>query len=177
MTKRVFSVLLAVFMICCCVLPAFARSELGTVRVKLNSDVAGYTENDVAQFIEIQSDNVVSGRRDGGPVFVADYSGTPEFGALVAGRTYFIDYALVAAEGFVLPDKLEDGDVEIKCGKGISVYHTAIVSGPYRDEAGEMHDYKGLRIQAKVVVDGNVFQRVIGVIHDVILKIRAWSLY
>ena len=177
MTKKIFSVLLAVFMVCCCLLPAFAQSELGTVRVKLNSDVAGYTENDIAQFIEIKSDNVVSSLQDGGPVSVADYSGTPEFGALVAGRTYFIDYAMVAAAGYTLPDKLEDGDVEIECGKGVSVYHVVITSGPYRDEAGVMQNYKGLRIQAKVVVDGNAFQRIIGWIHDVILKIEAWSLY
>ena len=177
MLKKILSVLLAACVMSCCLLPAFAQSELGTIRVKLNSDVAGYTENDIDRFIVIQSDNVVSSQQDGGPVSVADYAGTPEFGALVAGRTYFIDYAMVAADGYTLPDKLEDVNVEIECGKGVSVYHTAIVSGPYRDETGEMHEYKGFRIQAKVVVDGNAFQRIIGVIHDLILKIEAWSLY
>ena len=176
MMKKAFSVLLALCAVCCCLLPA-AAVEMGTIKVKLNSDLAGLTEKDVVGFIEIKSDNVVSSQQDGGPVSVADYSGTPEFGALVAGRTYFIDYALVAADGYTLPDKVEDLDVEIECGKGVTVYHTPIVSGPYRDEDGVMREYKGFRIQAKVVVDGNAFQRIIGWIHDLILKIEAWSLY
>ena len=188
MIKKLVSVLLALCVLGgCLLLPAAAQtidaqsgdaqSEFGVISVKLNSDVAGYTENDIDKFIEIRSANVVSSQRDGGPVSVADYAGTHEFGALVAGRTYFIDYAMVAAEGCTLPDNVEDLDVAIECGKGVSVYHTAIVSGPYRDEDGVMREYKGFRIQAKVVVDGNAFQRVFGWIHDLILKIEAWSLY
>lgn len=178
MLKKIFSVLLAVCAVCCCLLPAAsAAAEMGTVKVKLNSDIAGCTERDVDQLIELKSDNVAFRQRADSPVHVSDYAGTMEPGKLVAGRTYYIDYSLVAADGYTLPEKLEDGDVEIECGKGVTVYHTAIVTGNIRGEDGEIHPNKGLRIQASVVVDGNAFQRIIGWFHDLILKIKAWSLY
>lgn len=177
MMKKMISVLLAVCIVFLCLLPAAAANDIGVISVRLNSDIAGLTRKDAEKMIELRSDNVVYRTDNDGPVFVADYGGTADDGVLAAGRTYYVDYLLVAADGCALPEKLNDGDVQIECGKGVSVISTQIVTADIRGEDGNFEPFRGLRIYAKVVVDGNVFQRIIGMIHDLILKIRAWSLY
>ena len=177
--KKALSVVLAVCILCgCFMISAFAEDKpMGTVRVRLNSNVAGKTESDYADFIEILSDNAVYRFSGAGPVSVSDYAGTPENGKLVAGRRYSVSYCLDAADGYVLPDALNDGDIEIECGKNVTVYAKQIVSANYRTDDGEFVPYRGLRIVASITVDGNIIQRLFGMIHDLILKIQAWSLY
>lgn len=177
MLKKMISVLLALCVLFLCLLPAAAAgSNFGVISVRLNSDIAGLTKDDAEKLIEIRSDNVVYKTGNGGPVFFADYGGTAEDGALVAGRTYTAYYSLEAADGYTLPDILNDNDVQIECGKGVSVISTQILSAKIRGEDGNFKEYREVRIFAQVVVDGNIFQRVIGMIHDLILKIKAWSL-
>ena len=177
MKKKTVAVLLALIAVLCCVQPAAALQQTGVIRVRLNSDIAGLTENNAKKLIELKTDNVVYRAEHGGPISISDYGGTMEQGTLVAGRTYYFYYMLQAADGYELPDALNDGDVEIECGKGVTVINTSITRGHYRNDDGTFDDVKGLMIYAAVVVDGNVVQRIIGVIHDVILKIKAWSLY
>ena len=175
--KKILSLLLAACLLGCCLLPAFAAEPVGKVSVRLNSNIAGCTRADYEQMFEIVSGNVVYSFRSSGPVSISDYAGTPEYAHMTAGRTYYLDYVLDAAEGYEFPEKLADEDLEIECGEGVRVYNKSIVVGPYREENGEIVRYKGLRIQASVVVDGNVIQRIIGFFTDMILKIKAWSLY
>ena len=178
MCKKLLCILLAAVMLCCCMLPASAAAETGVIRVKLHSDIAGLTKDDDAEhFIELLSDNVVYRVHRGGPVSVADYAGTSCRNELVAGRTYYIDYCLQAADGYTLPETISDGDVQIECGDSIDVYAVQITTGNYRNEDGTVTVEKGLRIQARVVVDGRLFQRITGFLYDIYLKIRAWSLY
>lgn len=175
--KAIFAVFLAVITVCGCLFTVAEGKEIDAISVKLNSSIAGMKNTDVQGLIEIKSDNVVFDNRFNEPVSVADYAGTVEFGSFVAGRTYYVSYYLSAAEGFTLPDSISDVDVDIECGKGVRIISTQITHGRYRLDDGTFEDAKGLRIYAGVTVDGNVFRRIVGFFHDVILKIKAWSLY
>ena len=175
MRKKILSLLLAVCALGACLLPAAAQSAPAPVKVKLNSAIAGLTYQNTAQLIELQSDNVVC--RAEGAVSVSDYAGTVDFGPIVAGRTYFISYDLSPAAGFTLPEPLKAGDVEIACEKGVTVYSVQLVTAPIRNDDGTFTQVKGICINAKVVAQGNFLQRIAGVVYDVYLKLRAWSLY
>ena len=177
MMKKTIAVLLTLCAVCCCLLPAAAANEFGVIRLKLNSDIAGLSEQDAERLMEIQSDNVVYRIEDSGPVLISNYAGTADSGKLKAGRTYYVYYMLRAADGYTLPEKLEKGDVEIDCGKGVTVISTQITTSTKRNANDAFVQERGVMIYAQVVVDGNVFQRVFGWLTDQFLKLRAWSLY
>ncbi len=177
MLKRTIGLLLTVLVLCFCLLPAAAQNETGVITLRLNSDIDGRTKWDVEQLIEIKSGNVVYSTYRTAPVSVSDYAGTPDSGKLKAGRTYNIHYQLSAAEGYELPETVTADNVKIECGKGVKVHAVQITRGTYREENGALVTCRGLLIYASVVVDGNIFQRVIGWFHDLILKAKAWSLY
>ena len=178
MLKKAICALLAICVLSCCLLPAAAAQPTGVIAVKLKSDVAGCLYLNSDNFIEIASDNVVLNPERAAPVSVSDYAGTVNYCPLEAGRTYYVSYELVAAEGYELPDWLNEGDVQIECDKGVTVYSVQIVRANKHDENGEVTHFKGLLIRASVVVDSNHFwKRVFGYLYDIYLKIRAWSLY
>jgi len=177
MLKKTISVLLILCALACCLIPAFAESDAGVISVRLKSDVAGCTYRDSGNFIEILSDNVILDPKRDAPVSVSNYAGTPERCPVEAGRSYDVNYELVAAEGYTLPAVLDDSNVKIEHGKNITVWSIQRVTANKRNEDGEWVRSEGLLIRATVVVDGNVFQRVFGYLYDVYLKIRAWSLY
>ena len=179
MLKKSIGILLAVCILSCCLLPAAAAARpTGVITLKLKSDVAGCLYLNSDNFIEITSDNVVLNTNRTAPVSVSDYAGTVNYCPLKAGRTYDVSYDLIAADGYELPDRLTDGDVQIECDKGVTVYSVQIAKANIRDESGEVKSFKGLLIRASVVVDSNNFlQRVFGYLYDICLKIRAWSLY
>lgn len=175
--KKTLSVLLATCLLAACLLPAFAAAPVGKVSIRLSSDIAGCTRADYAQIFEIVSGNVVYSFHSDSPVLISDYAGTGEYAHMTAGRTYFIEYMLEAADGCELPDAFPDGDVEISCGKGVTVLAQQIVTATIRNADGEYEPFKAFCIQAKVVVDGTAIQRIIGLFTDLILKIKAWSLF
>ena len=178
MLKKSLAVLLSMCAVLCCMLPAAAAQEdMGVIRVTLHSDIAGLTENDTEKLIEIRSDNVVYTTLPCGPVSISDYAGTMETGVVKAGRSYTIDYYLDPAEGYTLPETLTDGDVEIECGKGVTVISTQITTDARRDDNGNFTNRRALHIYAVVVVDGSILQRIVGWLYDIYLKMRAWSLY
>ena len=80
-----------------------------------------------------------------------------------------IQYGFRPVEGFELPDKLEDGDVQITCEPGCSVYWYGITRGA--------QNAKGVAFYTKVTVPGNFWQRLIGWIVDHVNKLLAWSPY
>ena len=182
MMKKTLSVLLAACLVCFCLIPAFAAgadetgdpTDLGVIRVKLNSNVGGYTDSEVDKLIEIKSGHVVCEKG----VYFYDYAGTTILDdKIVAGRRYTADYILTAAPGYEMPASVDDLQVEIETEKGVTVIQTVVTTGKYRLENGEFETRHSLKIFVKVAVDGNVFQRLIGSIVDIVLKIRAWSLY
>ena len=176
-SKKLLCIVLSLLFAALSVSLCAASADVGVVSVKLNSDIAGKTSADVDSLIELKSGSVVLHAIHGEPVSASDYAGTPYYDAFVAGRTYYISYCLCPADGYELPDELTDENLMIECGKNVTVYSKAITESHTRNENGGFDVEKALRIQASVLVDGNVFQRIIGWINDLILKIRAWSLY
>ena len=177
--KRTISILLVICAVLGCIMPAFAQESTGgKISLRINSDIAGLTEKDAEKLIEIKGGNVVYSTRGDGPVSINDYAGTHTAEPLAAGRTYNIYYTLTAADGSTLPDSLIEKDLEIECGKGVTVISSQIVTAKEKTEDGIfIENFRGLMIYAVVKVDGNVFQQIYGFIYDLILKIRAWSLY
>ena len=177
MFRKTVSVLSALCVLCCCLLPAAALAPTGPVAVTLHSDIAGCTQNDADRLIEVKTAGVAVKGLAGEGIYISDFGGTPENGPLVAGRTYFIDYTLSAAPGYTLPETVGPDTVAVTCGKGVSVISTQLVQVTARDDDGNPLPFRGIAIRTKTVVDGSLLQRILGYIHDLILKIRAWSLY
>lgn len=172
--KKPLSLVLALLLLgCCCGLGA-AAAAVGPVRVKLNSDVAGCSAADYTKFMELQSDNVTWSFFSGAPVSVSDYAGTSTSAALTAGRTYYVTCLLEAASGCALPAA---DDVVVTCGSGVTVLAKQIVSTDYRTADGSFAHFTGLQISAKLTVDGNVLQRVVGRLLDIVARLRAWQPY
>ena len=176
---------IAVLLVICALLgvllvPGFAQSGAGAISLRLNSNVAGCTEADAEQLIEILSGPAVYYYANSCPVSVADYAGGSHTGPLEAGRTYTVTYTLAAAEGSALPEALSEGDLALDCGKGVTVVYSKIIEMQNVDPhpaQGAASTTRLLRIIANVTVDSNVLQRMIGWLKDIVLKIRAWSLY
>ena len=176
--KQFFSVITTVcILLCCLTAPSSAASGGGVIALRLHSDVAGYSSADTEKILEILSPQVKYidvGNAE--PVSVANYAGFPETGQLTAGRQYAVTCLLVAADGYSLPESLKDGDVSYECGKGVKVLRTDVVKMRFSADSVQ-EDVQVLRIVATVVADGSLFQRIIGWVSDIILKIRTWQLY
>lgn len=175
--KKLVSLTLVLFLTLCCFIPlAAAEPACGTIRIRLNSDVAGCTEQDVDRLIELLSPQVTWYNNPIGPVSIANAAGGSEHAHMEAGREYAVTYMLQAADGYELPAELEDGDVVFECGKGVSVVYCKIAEMAV--PGGDKYDrHRAIRIIATVIPDCNFIQRIIGLFKDILLKIRSWQLY
>ena len=174
--KKTISVLLvclfAVSTILC--MPAHAATN-EVITLHLKSDLDGVKPDEYEKFADVNCDIVVFDTREGKePVYASDFAGSMYTDALKAGRTYSVYYVFIPANGYELPEKLDENNLKIECDKGVTVYDCAITSDPSREQPEEQH---AVRIFAQVKVDGNIFQRIFGRLYDIYLKIRAWSLY
>ena len=177
--------LLCILLVCCIFMPGMLltsakSSETDAIVLRLHSDVAGCTRSDYEQLIEILSDQVQFKQWEHKeyPVDIENAASFSTHEGMTAGRTYYITYYLAAADGYTLPDEIGEDDVVLQCGKGVEVILCGIVDY-YTPSATPLKGTttRTLRIVAKVVVDGSVFQRIIGWLKDLILKIRSWQLY
>ena len=179
--KKLLCILLA-----CCIfvsgtlLTSAESSQTDAIVLRLHSNVAGCTRADYEKLMEILSAQVQF-RQWEHKQYPVDIENAASFSAqeeMTAGRTYYVTYYLAAADGYQLPDTLGAEDVVLQCDKGVEVILCGIVDY-YTSSATPLHGTttRTLRIVAKVVVDGNIFQRIIGWLKDVILKIRSWQLY
>ncbi len=173
MMKKTISFLLAAVLLFSLLVPVLAADAGNpTTVIHLRSDLDGMKTADYERFAEIESDvldfNTVT-RAD--PVYASDYGGTglKVTEELKAGREYVVYYDLYPINGFELPETSEELDLQINCDKGVRVIRYAITRGN--------KDMRMVNIMAVVIVDGNIFQRVIGWLYDRYLKARAWSLY
>ena len=175
--KKALSITLVLCMLLgCLLLPAAALVDDAPISVRLNSDVAGCTEADADKMIEIRSPQVVCRTARTDAIDITDAARFPPQAPMEAGRTYYVTYTLEAAEGYALPDALTDDELQIECGKGVSVIYYRIVDY-WVGSIAEPKTERVLEIVTKVVVDGTVLQRIIGWFSDLILKIRSWQLY
>ncbi|MBQ6065987.1 MAG: hypothetical protein IJK89_04120 [Clostridia bacterium] len=179
--KKLISLSLAVCVLLGCLLPLASAAQTeaqGPIALRVNSDVAGCTEKDYEQIVEILSPQVTYYTDGSNPISIATYAGGGEYAHMEAGRSYSVTCTLVAADGYTLPEELAEGDVSFECGKGAKVVYCKVAEmhvpnpDPHVDARVRV-----LRIIATIVVDGTPFQRVIGWIRDIILKIRSWQLY
>ena len=175
--KKTVSVILLICSLLVFVCNSSAAESVGDISVRINSDIAGMTERDTEKLIEIEKENVVYSTEGDGPVSIYDYAGTHTSEAVSAGRTYNIYYTLVAADGYVLPDFLAEGDIDYLCGRGVNVISSQIVTAKVNTDGVGPENFRGILIFAHVRVDGNFFQRAAGFIYDRLLKFRAWSIY
>ncbi len=180
MKKRLsLTLILCVLLGCLLPMASAAPTEAESpIILRINSDVAGCTENDTEKIIEIRSPQVTYYNNGSTPISIDSYAGSGVHSPMEAGRNYAVHCTLQAAEGYTLPETLSDGDVVFDCGKGAKVVYCQIAEmhvpnpDPHVDERVRV-----LRIIADIVVDSNPLQRIIGWIRDVILKIRSWQLY
>ena len=139
-----------------------------------HSDIAGLTGEDYDKLADISSGNLEFRVLDGKVrVGIHDCVGTPYNGEFKPGRTYEIDYEFVAAEGYVLPKDFTGDELDFTCDKGCKVYSCRYID----NLPAHVPQIPLLYVTTEVRVDGNLFQRIIGKIADIILEIRAWSLY
>lgn len=169
--KKCLSVFLAVmFVISAMLLPVNAKEKIDEISVSFSGDLVGLTDKDIDRFKVEISDNITL---DDDPILVADYTGAAYLGEIKPGRTYYIYYDFVAADGYELPDEINEENVSIECGKGVSVIWFGKTVGPYIDGKPSY----GMMFFTKLEAPGNFFQRFFGRIADIFLKIKAWSPY
>lgn len=174
--KKALSLLLSVVMLSLLCLPAFA-AQTADVAVSFGPSLAGLTSDDADAIAQSLSEGLKLDCFNGlEPVLVTDYSGNPYQGAMKQGRTYYIYVSFEAADGFVLPENITAENADITLGEGMEVIAIQKTRGNYRiDDEMVLHD--AVRFSVKAVIPGNALQRIIGIIADFILKLKAWSLY
>ena len=173
--KKVLSMLMAaLLMISAVTFPTYAQSRDEKIVIELRSDIAGMTRDDYRDFAVIKSDNIVfdeTERYD--PISLTDCVGNYYEGKMKPGRTYSIWYTLYAADGFEIPDEMNDETIEIICGKGTDAYWYGKTVGTGKNGGC----LASLSIWTEVKVDGNFFQNIFGTLADLFLKIKSWSPY
>ena len=178
--KKWFAFLLTCCLLCGALTPlCAAQAETNVISLRLNSDIAGCTREDAEKLLEIRSGHVVYYSGAGGAVAIANAAGGTEGAHMDAGRTYAITYTLAAEEGYALPETLADGDVLLETGEGVTVLSCGVIelANVNVPPAFTAARTRVLRITARVRVDGTVLQRIIGLIRDLLLKLRSWQLY
>ena len=170
--KKTGSFFLAVLLMLLCAWPACAEdAPKSPVALHLRSDLDGLVYSDYERFSEILCDSVVFHvKGDDSAVYVSDYAGAVCYDPLKAGRTYYVYYSYLPAAGCALPETIDEDGVSLTCDAGVRVYSYAVTGLPTDTD-------RTLQIAATVTVDGNLWQRFVGRLYDIYLKIRAWSLY
>lgn len=149
---------------------ASAAKQTENLSVTLRTDIAGLSYGDYEKLYEITTDEIViNTKSEALPVFIADYAGDVYLYAMKPGRTYYIEYSFIPAEGYEFPESVSLDDFKVDYSGNCDIYWCGVKTGN--------NGSRSVSINAKVVVDGNVIQRIIGRISDIIIKLRSWSLY
>lgn len=171
--KKTISVLLALVLLLAAF--AFPAGAAEKIEIVLSDDVAGLTrDDDPGRFAAITSGDIeFTPVRTTDALAVYAYNGDTYFDELKAGRTYYIDYVFSPAPGHTFPEEFSDETVSVVCGEGCALLWYAKAVG----NDGSDHMTEFFCVHTRVTVKGNVVQRIIGKLLDLILKIRSWSLY
>lgn len=173
--KKILSIILTVIIIACAVpVCSCAEAKDEKIVIELRSDIAGMTYRDYEKFAIIRSDNIrFDLSEDPDPAFVTNCVGSIIFDEMKPGRKYVICYTFYAADGFEIPDEMNEDTIEIICSENVNPYWYGKTVGPLRDG----QPLYSLTMHTEVRVDGNFFQNLFGRIADLILRIKAWSPY
>ena len=172
--KKFTACLLAALCICFSLLPAAAEGTASAV-VTLRSDIAGVDYTTPERIAVIESDSIVF-NPDAflSCIQINDCVGNIILEPLKAGRTYVVCLSFIAADGYTLPDELTEENFRIEGSDNCNVFICHKAFSGYRE--GALRD-ECIEVEAEITVDGNLFQRIIGKILDILLKIRSWSPY
>lgn len=172
--KKIIALLLSTLtLFTACTFFASAK-QTENISAIFNTDIGGLSYADYDKLCEITSDEIVFNTvSPAPPVFVADYAGNVYLYEMKPGRTYYIEYSFIAADGYELPEKVGIEDFKADYSGICDIYWCGIKTG--NDNNGNIRN--SLSVNAKVTADGTFIQRLIGRIADIILKLRAWSLY
>ncbi|MCR4615422.1 MAG: hypothetical protein K5756_04660 [Clostridiales bacterium] len=176
--KKAISILFAlIFALSVLTLPASAKSadavQYAKISAVFHSDIAGITDKDYDRLVDLSGGDLKFREAfNEVRVTVHDCVGKTYEGVLKPGRTYEISYEFIAEDGYELPKDVKKNDEGFVCGKGCTVYSCQYISNVAPNTSGPL-----LYVTTGVLVDCNVFQWIFGKIADLILEIRAWSLY
>lgn len=149
------------------VLPCYAQGREAVLSAAFSDDLEGLTERDCVKFADLSGGDLVL-QED--RTWVYDYTNMPYDGKMKPGRTYYVEFEFLKADGCEFPETLTEENTDFRCGKNNEIvwYH-------YAGSLKEPHQV--LYVCEKVVIKGNIFQRFFGKIADLILKMKAWSPY
>lgn len=165
--KKILSAALAVLFICFAAFPCTAMAKQAVISALFNDELEGMSDADCRKFADLSGGDLVM---QDDRVWVYDYTNMPYFDKMKPGRTYYVEFEFLKADGCEFPEELTKENVDFRCGE-----HNEIVWYHYAGSSKEPH--KVLYVCEKVVIDGNIFQRLFGRIADFFLKVRAWSPY
>lgn len=169
--KKSLSVFFAViFVASAMLLPVRAQEKIDRLSVSFSDNIVGLTYEDYDKFGVKTSANITF---DDDPILVADYTGSAYLGEIKPGRTYYIYYNFVAADGYELPEEINEKNVSVKCSDGCSVIWFGKTQGAYVDGKPSY----GLMFYTEIKTPGSFFQKFFGKLADIFLKIKSWSLY
>lgn len=177
--KKIVSVLLVVLLAALSLMPFSAAEGRKTadVSVRLFSDLAGLDYRQPEKFAAPLSDGIEFNTFLGlDPVLVCDYAGNMYEGKIKAGRTYTVSVSFEAADGYELPSEISEKNVSVEKDGSIDMLYVSKTGGAYNID-GVMTPHEAVKITYMITVPSNAFQRLIGMLADLFLKIRSWSLY
>jgi len=163
--KKSLSLILAVVMLFSLMTFCVSAKEEEEIYISVSNEIVGLSDDDYDNFPIEFSDNI---KPADDPIMVCSYTNEIYSGEIKNGRTYYIYYYFVPQSGNTFPYELNDETVNIECGEGCSLVWYGKTVGA---------DTEGLSVYIKVETQGNFFQRLLGRIADIFLKIRMWSPY
>ena len=172
-TNRWTALMAAFLSLVCFALTAGAAGEAAG-SIYIHSDIADLTADDREMLLTVEGLPLAFCETGAPAVLIADAAGTQTMEKIVAGRTYTIYFTLTPVGGSVLPEKVDGSTFAISCGKGASLVSVGKVRFP---QAQGQENAEGVQIVAQVRADGNLWERLVGKLIDLWLKVRAWSLY
>ena len=166
--KKLLSLILALVLAASVLAFSVSAKEIENIVIEFSSDVSGLTYEDYDRIAVIKSDGLVCKNLQ-----INDYVGNVYLEEMKPGRTYTYSYTFTAAEGYALPETVDESNVTFLCDDSCTVWWYGKTVGPRVDGVTQY----SFSVSAEVTVDGNLFQRIFGRIADFFRKLLSWSPY
>lgn len=162
--KKICSFFLAFIIVFMISAVCFAENP-AVISASFNSNLEGVNYTNVDKLVNLENGTLTISVDD---ILLCDNAQNLYFEAMKPGRTYYINYEFRTEDSTEFSEESDGTDFDFSC-EG----NTEIIYACY----AESNEGITLLVTEKVIVDGNIFQRIIGAVSDWILKLRAWSLY